>query len=437
MFLPVSASYIFTVLYTPTVILSFLVLLGWRFAKFAERQQLWTLRLVLSLWQPYVIAAWALLSSIFLGILTGEAVEIFLEDTESFMATLTANLLFIIFLMLGTDRSMRSLATTQFLKLRWKAWTGPSRTGIPPTLASYVGGVSDWKTLSREFGRAKGHPVERFATVLSQNTDAIECDPTDLLRTTAAAPVPSEPRERSKDGIYQPSTAGMSISLLWGERLGFSRRCSRGIIAVPPNLLVSTPRLKNGIDARSLCLAFGITARNKGLDPKSLICNLRLKDSFRAWEEGGLWPNPSKTLRSYYYTEVDKAFHLLGESFITVVTELAVLLADLDNVLISKWLDLEFEHQDLSLNLEAHSSGASIIDLQRLYRGQYAAMLISLSLFHIGVSVRPEISVFEAVCAADGVALPQWLSTERMKARKEKERHAYGPPLQRMIDAII
>ena len=50
--------------YSLTVAFSLGVLSAWRIANYAERQQWWTLRLRLSLWQPYVLASWILCVSI-------------------------------------------------------------------------------------------------------------------------------------------------------------------------------------------------------------------------------------------------------------------------------------------------------------------------------------------------------------------------------------
>lgn len=98
---------------------------------------------------------------------------------------------------------------------------------------------------------------------------------------------------------------------------------------------------------------------------------------------------------------------------------------------------MHFEHQDLEFNLEAHSLGASEEELGRIYRGHYAAMLISLSLVHKDVQIRPEITVFDAVCNFENATIPVWALSDSMNARRNAELAEYGPSLQRLIHALI
>ena len=64
-----------------------------------------------------------------------------------------------------------------------------------------------------------------------------------------------------------------------------------------------------------------------------------------------------------------RSFLLLGNSYATAATELALLLADVPAALIEDWLKGCMEHQDLGLIREAADHGASPQDLARLYRG--------------------------------------------------------------------
>jgi hypothetical protein len=417
-------------------------------AKITEERQLWTVRLKLSLIQPVVLSLWTLAASTTLAALTseisatvgtilGEVTQLFGINSSNYSIISLRSWLSSVVLLLGVGRSIQHVATTKYLQLRWLAWSGPSRTGIPPEIAIHIGKAAQWGTLDALSEKIPRHPVERFARLLSLDFTTIECDPTDLLRFKSTQLMPSERSELLKDGVYQPSSTETSVSLLWGENLGFCRRCSRGVIAIPPYLTKASPKLRNGLDAKAICLAFGIVARNKGLDPATMVCNLKKKGAFRLWEEGALWPHPAKTLRGYYYAEVNEAFHLLGEPFVVAVTELALLLADIKSSLLAMWLERILEHQDLALNRLVYDLGARAGDLQRLYRGQYAAMLISLALFHPGVCIRPELAVFEAVCKFEGAPLPSWLSAEELRERKEEEVRSYGSSLRRMIEAII
>jgi hypothetical protein len=302
-------------------------------------------------------------------------------------------------------------------------------------MAQYIGTAEEWKIIAQNGLGSDFHPVERFSGGYSA---LITQDPTDLLKARAEAiPTSQTTRPRLQSGVYQPTANGASVSLLWGENLGFQRRCSRGIISVPVHLFKTSPMLSCGLPGEPICLAFGILSRNKGLEPRALICNLKEKNSFRQWEEAGLWPHPAKTLRSFYYSEFDKAFSLLGDSYITAATELALLFADLDSSLIGEWLDRGFEHQDLEFNNLSHAHSASQEDLSRLYRGHYAAMLISLSLSARHSAIRPELVVFDAVCRLDHVPVPKWATSDVMESRRQAELEAYGPTVLRLISAII
>jgi len=330
----------------------------------------------------------------------------------------------------------------RYMRLRWKAWTGPSRTGIPPAFSKYLGDERDWAVLSANFGVASQHPVEKFVSLLSPFSTKAMADPTDLLRARAALDEGTAslwvPRSKAKLGTYQPTLDGQSVSLLWGEHLGFRRRCSRGIISVSEALLTFRPTIEAGFDGRAVCLAYGILARNKGLEPWTLVCNLGVKNTFTAFEENSvLWPRPAKTLRGIYRTEFARTFSLLGESYITAATELGLLLADADADLIEDWLDRLMEHQDLSLNKQAAELGATTEDLARLYRGHYAAMLVSLSAHRKGIQTRPEVLVYDALCRLEGVDISPWAATPLIANRRRLELAQLGLAGERLIAAII
>ena len=428
-------------LYVFAAVFTLGVLSAWRIANYAERHQLWTLRLRMSLWQPYVLTSWILCAYTAISIaLYNLSPAIILDSNEQ--GTLSNVLVWLaigIAFIVSIDLALRALKTRDYLWLRWKAWTGPSRTGIPPAIARYIGNSEDWDSLVAFASNIQQHPVERFAGSFIRS--GIVEDPTDLLRARAVLDQKRNfswsPQSKEMSGVYQPIVSNHSVSILWGEHIGFQRRCSRGIISVPPNLLNARPVLKSGLSGNAICLAYGILARNKGLEPASLICNLGIKDSFRVFEEGGLWPHPAKTLRGFYYRELNQAFSLLGHSYVTAATELALLLADSNPALIGDWLDSNLEHQDLLFNHEVHAMGASQEDLKRIYRGHYGAMLVSLSLYHKGIQIRPEITVFDAVCKLEGAELPFWAVSDAMAARRQRELNTYGPTLQRLVGAVI
>ena len=331
-----------------------------------------------------------------------------------------------------------------YVRLRWKAWTGRSRTGIAPSLTRYCGDRGDWESLASSCPRLEPYPVDAFLTIAKGFTGrAIVYDPTEILKARLRLDEESDtiwlPRSQAKVGVYAPVESGQAASLLWGGELGFMRRCSRGIIAVPTYLLTPYPKIKEGIDGRALCLAHGIMARNKGLDPSRLVCNLQSPQRLRTFEENGsLWPRPGKTLRSFYHKEMAKAFSGLGASFICAATELALLLADAKEVVVMDWLDAGLEHQDLSLNNQAAALGASGEDLLRLYRGQYVAMLVSLSEHKAGIRIRPELTVFKAMCGVEGVReSPAWLRDMSMAEREAQEATMLGARGMALVQAAV
>jgi hypothetical protein len=207
----------------------------------------------------------------------------------------------------------------KYVKLRWKAWTGPSRTGISPNLTRYLGDENDWISMAASCHSKQQHPVERFLGLVSPFSSGIIEDVTDLL--TARMTLDEEqdtvwlPRSQLKRGAYHPY--GMD----------------------------------SGVDGGPLCLAHAILARNKGLKPQSLIYNLQSKGSFREFEENSvMWPRPNKTLRGFYHAELVRSFSLIGDAFVTAATEIALLLADAECDMTCDWLDGVMEQQYLILN---------------------------------------------------------------------------------------
>lgn len=423
--------------------------MGWRLVKYLETHQYWTLRLRISLYQSFFIASW--MATFWLSI------AVCLYHTAQWLpAKLSGNLTYdknnylsapIYFLctlafILGIESTYTSCRRQEYLRLRWMAWSGDSRTGIPAPLTRYIGDLEDWENMSKSGAKIEMHPVDQFSFEIFSPRARLGYDPTDLLRVrwtldqVAGSSQIMPPPAHNKAGLYHPISHGQSVSLKWGEDLGFRRRCSRGIISVPPNLLTSWPTLRSGLSGEALCLACGILSRNKGLQPTALVCNLESKSSFRQWEECQ-FPHPAKTLRTFYRREVDKVFGGLGSSYVTAGTELALLLAGLKYRYIELWLRQGLEHQDLELNHLVASLGANNDELETLYRGQYASMLISLAFAEHRPSIRPEISVFSALCSQENLPTPKWWLSSAIQMRRKAEEEAYGPVLQTMINAII
>lgn len=332
------------------------------------------------------------------------------------------------------------------------AWTGPSRTGIDATLVPLIKGANPWPELSKDVPTMKRHPVD-IRLPLSKPTLIAE-DPTDILKAKKRQlelgasgqtdPLDGQEKEVAtpgannapddNTGLYAPVREGSSASLQWGPMIGFAPRVSRGILAVPRRLLISTPLTASGHDGRAVCLTHGILGRNKGLAPHTFIFNLNM----RVFEEKSVqWPRPSKVLRSYFREEMESAFKGLGPVFVNAATELALLLADSNHGLIEDWLVEHMEHQDLALNNQIARLGATNEHLELLYRLSYAAMLVSLSAHRKGRKCRPELKIFIAYWRKHFTEdLPFW--TVEMKGRIEAEEQDLGDTdLNALIDAVL
>lgn len=404
-----------------------------------EDRQLWTLRLWLSLVFPvltFTVLSCAAFSSLLWQIQTMTALRDDLKKLALAAALIAViTLFFKAFLPLFRSRS--------YVKTRWKAWTGLSRTGIPFQYVRYLGDQQDWQSMLASCGNIPLHPVESGLSFLAPLSTAFTEDATDILKAIAASSEDADvvwvPRSDRKVGLYQPIEQDQPVSLLWGRNLGFKPRCSRGIISIPRKLLNCEPSLKNGVDGKPLCLAHGILARNKGLAPQSLVCNLQRNRSHRMFEDNSIfWPRPAKTHRSLYQAEMNRSYSGLGEDYVAAAAELALLLADVGYSLVSDWLDGIMEHQDLSLNNEIADLGGSHQELQILYRGSYAAMLVSLSLHRVGQRVRPELAVFKALWRREGIdPLPLWLKLDSMVRRSQEETRLLGENGARLVQAII
>ena len=420
------------------IIASAILFFAWRFLSHLEDRQFWTLRLRVALAYEYVVIPYTLVVLPSLLAFSWQIPAIFLQPGQIMWRAFTSMATLAIFVLI-----LRHLQESRtYRKLRWKAWTGPSRTGIPPTYTNYIGDSEDWVALGSSVGRITTHPVEKFAKMATPFSKGLESDPTDLLKARATLDDDNEslwvPRSEDRSAVYQPVLASQSVSILWGPKLNFRERCSRGIISVPRTLLTMNPKFNEGFDGRPICLAYAILARNKGLEPSSLVFNLEINKAFRSFEEGSLfWPRPSKTLRGYYRNVFERTFSLLGAAFVTAATELALLIADIPSELLGDWLDGTMEQQDIELNHQAAENGASYADLTRLYRGQYAAMLVSLSLHRRGLRKRPEILVYDAICDRDHEQRSPWSLQPNMLLRRAEELESYGQGVKSLVQAVI
>ena len=110
-------------LYVFAAVFTLGVLSAWRIANYAERHQLWTLRLRMSLWQPYVLTSWILCAYTAISIaLYNLSPAIILDSKEqstpsNVLVWLAIGIAFIV----SIDLALRALKTRDYLWLRWKA----------------------------------------------------------------------------------------------------------------------------------------------------------------------------------------------------------------------------------------------------------------------------------------------------------------------------
>lgn len=411
-----------------------------------ETQHLWTIRFSLARyehiwWTAIVFPLVASLGSMVLSLLSG-------NNNDSLVTILLA--------------CASSLAVFRYVwpawrnrhyySNRWAVWTGPSRTGIDSSLVPLIQGNDPWLILSKSAPVIKRLPVDINVPIF--NSNLIVYDPTDILKANkhlidtvtkqsekqpdeklkvAIEPLLREPDD--KTGLYAPIHSDSPASLLWGSHIGFSPRVSRGILAVPKRLLQSSPLTSSGHDGQPVCLAHGILARNKGLQPHTFILSL---NSGRLEQKCIQWPRPSKVLRTYYHEEMNAAYGGLGPEFVEAATELALILADSSHSLIEDWLSLRMEHQDHALNNQLARLGATDEELKVLYRLSYAAMLVSLSAHRKGRKWRPEMKLFIAYwkkCKGD---MPAWIGEAAIVERIMNEESGAGDTdLDALIEAVL
>lgn len=126
---------------------------------------------------------------------------------------------------------------------------------------------------------------------------------------------------------------------------------------------------------------------------------------------------------------------MLGESFVAAATELALLLADTSDDVVEDWLDGMMTQQDLAVvHIIAEEEGPECAD--RLYRGQYAAMLVSPAVHKIGDRIRPEILVHEALCQLEDVEHISRGIAEDLDKQRLREARQIGPIGQALISAV-
>ncbi|KAF9503211.1 hypothetical protein BS47DRAFT_1490477 [Hydnum rufescens UP504] len=433
-----------------------------------EAESLWTVRFRLAVFEHYwwIAISAALLASfvsMIISFLAGNS-----NDALSVLALATASSLVVF------RYAWPAWRNRHFCENRWAAWTGPSRTGIAPELVGKIGiprngGIqsplidadpTELLKVSLDSPSPPATTTEKgrlnyFNPFLRRRND-LEAglslspladshstlnDPNNLNTTAANGtnPPSGSPAPRSlPPGVFPPVTPGKSVSLLWGEFLGFSRRVSRGVLSIPSRLLVSQPVTDAGHNGQAMCLMHGVFGRNKGLAPWTFI----LKLSVQKFEENSVqWPRPAKVLRGYYEKEIEVSYGGLGEAFVKAATEMALLFADSRPRLVKDWFEQVMEQQDLSLARQAYQFGATDKELSLLYRLSYAAMLVSLACHTYGRKKRPEITVFKTYYALNLETLgplPAWVSTAEIQMRvAEEEVNVASKTLEGLVRAVL
>ncbi|KAI9883075.1 MAG: hypothetical protein M1823_005167 [Watsoniomyces obsoletus] len=343
-----------------------------------ESSNHWTFRFRLAKiehWWWTVISA-MLTTSLVLIILSflagrnGEAVSILALSTATFLAIVRY--------------ALPSWRSRKFIRNRWLAWTGDSRTTISFAKAGFCGDRSQWRALIKQVDLADVTPTPSdWYGWHIWPVPGLPHDPTDVLRNVSShlsliLPVGNEDRRRFiyDDGSPMPR----DVSLLWGSGQGFRKRVSRATASMPSGLLRSQPFTTDGYAGEGLCLAMGILGRTKGLQPRQLVFKMtRAISNFM--ENNSTWtPRPAKVLRSYYKETMEKQYSYLGNDFIDAAVELALLLVDVRDEAIGMWLQEQMEHQSLRDNRDiAELSTNREAELKAHYESSYVSMIISLN----------------------------------------------------------
>lgn len=308
-----------------------------------------------------------------------------------------------------------------FVRSRWLAWTGNSRTAIKAVFGSIVGNADRWNRIA-----SRAPPNHLIATPSDEwgwainPPSGIGADPTSLLTSSL---LDDETKDEATlasciydDGYHHHP--GGTVSLLWGQDIGFRPRISRAINSMPRALSHSRPFTNAGYKGEGICLAMGILGRNKGLRPFLLVFDhrdsrkkqrgIKFKSNISTTthlENTSVWsPRPNKVMRSYYEKAAVEQFGGLGNDFVGAAVELAVLLLDCPPKAAMRWL---------SRNLDTTASPAQ---LQTLYRASYTSMILSLNYFPsnpgYGDFARPDLICFALLWLADGAVEEVEITTD-------------------------
>lgn len=416
------------------VLTSFLQGLVTAIALMTEASTRWTFRfrlaLVEHLWWTGVSIL--LLGSLIMNALSfasgngGEPVSVLALSTATFLAIV--------------KYTVPAWQERHYIRTRWLAWTGDSRTSIPRHQASLCGGNKDWRRLiaanSPKLSELRVTPSDYYGWRLLP-ASGIEYDPTDILNNsnTETQISLSDPEAKLETGIYADGDPYYNkVSLRWGRKQEFRRRVSRAVSSMPLGLLKSFPVTVDGYDGKGLTTAMGILGRNKGPKPRELVFKMDTEvsshmENFSTWR-----PRPAKVLRSFYHKTLSAQYGGLGSEFVSAAVELALLLADVPYWAVDKWLEAGLEHQSMETNqdlakeyLHHATSEERNAALRAHYRSSYVSMIISLNCMDTreeshhekgNALCRPDLLCLGLLLKAQGHPEPKWWNLESVKARR-------------------
>jgi len=322
-----------------------------------------------------------------------------------------------------------------FIKIRWLAWTGSSRTGIASGDKIFCRDKLDWQYIQKLPRREHiiPTPSDEWGWAIKPH-NGISHDPTALLqkmdKKDVKRKIATDRQRVYNDGYINSDGLSEQVSLLWGENEGFRRRVSRAINSMPSSLLDSFPATYDGFNGTGLCLAMGILGRNKGLKPKELVFDVHdkrkkldaftgdkpIKDMTNELERTSEWyPRPNKVMRSFYRNVMQEQYSGLESEFVGVAVELALILLDCPPEVTMRWLDQGLEQQSIEVNQRmSNIASASPGQLQTLYRASYTSMIISINYLNQEQDelCRPDLTCFGLLWFAEGGSTPVWWEEE-------------------------
>ncbi|KAL9093888.1 MAG: hypothetical protein Q9165_003811 [Trypethelium subeluteriae] len=431
----------------------------------AEEQDMWTFRFRIAKFEHWWWTAVGTLLMMSFGLIVISFLAGNNNDSVGVLALSTATAIVIV------RYAIPSWRHRYYIRSRWLAWTGPSRTAISYRYGPVCGTDRHWERLSKMIRpTSAAPPSDDWGLALNPHKGIAE-DPTAILNGLGEINSSMIFGQNWEIGpcVYDDGFRGdyniNSLSLLWGSATGFRPRVSRAINSMPQSLLKSRPFTVDGYNGEGLCLAMGILGRNKGLLPRGIVFDsddsikqargVRRENALRGTitelENTSKWaPRPNKVMRSYYKRALEEQYGSLPSSFTAAATELALIFLDCSPAAIQQWLSYKLEQQSLEVNIQMsrpanyslENIAATEKQLQTLYRAQYVSMILSINYWPpSGVSraspterhpvYRPDLYCFALLYLAEGAvqeakgkwqkgqgaSKPAWWGKDWVKAR--------------------